>query len=394
MPNTNGRIGLFQVFDYRNGYMPQSQIAQYGARMDAVWGSVEPAPWRSAHPTMLVSQYFIMGLDQYSVTHHALSWWQQQHPDWILYACTASGAPTHDVAFMSGINVPDVPLDIHNRKAVAYQVGVMAQAAKNGGYNALAIDQVVFWNVYLGGNPNFGQSVKSGEYGCGTWHGNSFNRIYARPQDPQYTADVVNYVTQARSIAHSYGLALIVNHSAGPLSSSAERQLLANTDVVMDETGFSAYGRYPQYNGAIVKEELAYVRYAQEHGTGVLVIDKFANKTHVDSAGLEYSLATYLLGNEGGMLLFTGGLNDYGTMQYHAEYGAAIGRPCSLAATSGSVYSRRFSGGMAVVNASGSTQRFTLPSSGYHDIEGRGVSGTTLTLAPNDAYVLLGGSGC
>ena len=57
---------------------------------------------------------------------------------------------------MSGINVPDVPLDIHNPSAVAYQVGTMAQAAKNGGYNALAIDQVVFWNVYVGGNRNFG----------------------------------------------------------------------------------------------------------------------------------------------------------------------------------------------------------------------------------------------
>ena len=136
------------------------------------------------------------------------------------------------------------------------------------------------------------------------------------------------------------------------------------------------------------------MRYAQEHGTGVLVVDKFANETHVNSAGVEYSLATYLLGNEGGMLLFTGGLNDYGTMQYHAEYGAAIGRPCSHAASSGSIFSRRFSGGMAVVNASGSTQRFTLPSSGYRDIEGRGVSGTALTLGPNDAYVLLGGSGC
>jgi len=42
LPNTNGRIGLFQTFDYYNGYMPQSTINQYGARMDAVWASLEP----------------------------------------------------------------------------------------------------------------------------------------------------------------------------------------------------------------------------------------------------------------------------------------------------------------------------------------------------------------
>lgn len=373
--------------------MPQSTISQYGSRIDAVWASVQPARWTAAHPGMLVSDYFIMGLDQYSLTHHSLSWWQQNHPDWILYACTASGAPTHDIAYMKGINVPDMPLDIHNASAVSYQVGTLASAAKSGGYTALAIDQAVFWNVYAGGNPNFGQTVKSGEYGCGTWHGGTFVRDYAKPQDPQYTADVINYVGEARRIAHSYGLTLTVNHPAGSINNASERQLLANTDVDMDETGFSDYGRYTQYDGQIFRSELAYVQYAQEHGTGVLVIDKFANEAHVDSAGLEYSIATYLLGNEGGMLLFIGGLNDYGTMQFHNEYNAAIGRPCSATSGGPAVYSRRFSGGMAVVNASRSAQSFTLPSGSYHDVEGRGT-GSTLSLRPNDAYVLLGGRGC
>ena len=393
IPSTAGRIGLVQVFDYRNGYMPAAQIHQDAGKIDAVWASLEAGTWRAAHPSMLVSEYYIMGLDQYSVTHHSLTWWQQNHPDWILYACTSSGSPTHDVAYMSGINVPDVPLDIHNPSAVAYQVQTLSEVAKSTGYNALAVDQVVFWNIYKGGNPNFGQSVKSGEYGCGVWKGSTFERHYASPSDPQYAADVVNYVAAARSIAHSHGLTLITNHPAGPITSSLEQALLRNTDIDMDETGFSDYGTYAAGNGSLFKAELAYLQYAQQHGTGMMVVDKFANETSVNATGLEYSIATYLLANDGGLLLWVGGLDQYGTMQYHPEYSAPIGRACSAASGGPAVYTRRFTGGLAVVNASASTQSFTLPSGSYRDIEGRTIS-STLSIGPNGAYVLLGGPGC
>lgn len=373
--------------------MSTSQISQYGKRMDAVWASLEPSLWNAAHPGMLVSMYFIMGLDQYSITKHALSWWQQNHPDWIFYACTADGAPTHDIAYMKGIGVPDMPLDIHNPEVVAYQVVTMSKAAKAAGYNALAVDQVVFWNIYLGGNPNFGQSVNSTEYGCGVWQGGTFVRRYASKTDPQYVTDVVNYVAQARSVAHSYGVTLITNHPAGSISYAPERALLANTDVDMDETGFSDYGRYTEKNGSVFRGELPYIRYAQEHGTAMLVVDKFVNETHVDSPGFEYSLATYLLGNEGALLLFVGGLYEYGTMQYHPEYDAPIGSACSAVAGGPDVFYRRFTGGLAVVNASGVSHSFALPAGSYRDIEGRPIT-STLSLAPNDAYVLTGGSGC
>ena len=338
---------------------------------------------------MIISDYFIMGLDQYSVLKHSLSWWQQNHPSWILYACTASGAPTHDVAYMSGIRVPDVPLDIHNPDVVAYQAGVMSQYAKGAGYNALAIDQVVFWNVYAGGNPDFGQHVNKGEYGCGTWQGNTFVRHYSSPSDSQYAADVVQYVRQARSIAHSYGLTLIVNHPAGPVSNPNEQQLLLNTDVEMDETGFSDYGHYTKLNGGTIRTELPFIEFAQQHGTAVMVIDKFANEGQVDPVSLEYSIATYLLGNEGGLLLWVGGAQQYGTLQYYSQYDAPIGKPCGSVSGGPAVYTRSFSGGLVVVNGTSSPQTYSLPSGhSYHDLVGRSTA-SSLRLGPNDAYVLL-----
>ena len=391
IPSTVGRIGLFQVFDYNNGRIPSSQISGVANHYNAVWASVEPGAWKSAHPGMLVSKYFIMGLDQYSVTGHSLSWWKSNHPDWILYACDASGNPTHDIAYMPGIGVPDMPIDIHNPDAVQYQVGTLAAYAAAHDYNALAIDQAVFWNTLQGGNPSFGQTRNANEYGCGVWQGGTFVRRYASPRDRAWTADVVAYAGLAKSIAHAHGLTLIVNHPAGQISDPNEQVLVRNTDVEMDETGFSDYGRYIKDSGALFKRELAFMRYTQQQGTAMLVIDKFANMAHPDRAGFEYSLATYLLGNQGAALLFVGGLHEYGTLQYHSEYGDAIGTPCSDVAGGPQLYWRRFSGGLAVVNAGMTPASFALPSGlSYHDIEGRSV-GSTLSMQPNDAYVLLGG---
>jgi hypothetical protein len=161
----------------------------------------------------------------------------------------------------------------------------------------------------------------------------------------------------------------------------------------MDETGFSAYGQYLKHNGDFFRAELPYLRYGQEHGTAMIVVDKFANEAHVDAAGFEYSLATYLLANDGALLLFVGGLDEYGTIQYHSEYGAPIGHACAAVAGGPYVYYRRYSGGLAAVNATAQTRSFTLPAGSYRDIEGRAVR-STLALAPNDAYVLLGSGGC
>jgi hypothetical protein len=387
-PSTSSRIGLFEVFDYAGGYMPQSTIDTLGKRVDAVWASVEPHAWKSVHPTMLISNYFIMGFDQYAALRHTLAWWQSHHPDWILYACKSNGTPTHDIAYMPGINVADMPFDIHNRDAVDYQIGAMADWARSQGYNALAIDQVVFWNTLLGGNPSFNQKVDRTEYGCGVWQGSTFVRRYKSPNDHAWTADVVNYVAQARSDLRSRNMTLIVNHPAGNTSDSDERALVQNAQVLLDETGFSDYGQYPEKPG-LFEETLSYMRYAQSVGTAMLIADKFVSEAIVDDTGYEYSLATYMLGNEGNALLFVGGLHGYGTDTYRAEDDLAYGSPCAAYQTAGSVYWRRFSGSLAIVNSAGTAQTFTLPAGAtYHDIEGRAVA-PVLHLNPHDAYVLL-----
>jgi hypothetical protein len=286
-----------------------------------------------------------------------------------------------------------MPLDIHNPTVVSYQVNAMASYAASNGYNALAVDQVVFENIYHGGNGVFGQVRNPTEYGCGSWQGSTFQRDYSSPTDPQYALDVVAYVSQARSILNSRNMFLVINHPGGSTNDPNEQQLLSNTDAVMNETGFSDYGHYTN-NPNIVPDTLSWMRYAQAHGTAVFIVNKFINiDASVTGAPLEYTLATYLLGNEGAALLFTGGLHGYGTMQFHSEYDAPIGDPCGDLTGGPKVYMRQFSGGLAIVNASLSSSSVSLPAGiSYTDIEGGPAPSV---LAPMSGYVLLTSSnGC
>src|SRR5579862_500810 len=115
--NTWGRIGAGQVFDYfptTKAQMSSSQISADASRYDMVWGSFNPGPWRSANSAALVGRYYIPEEDNSLLSGHTLAWWQQNHPDWMLYACTSSGTPTQDLAYVPGVGFNDVVLDIHN----------------------------------------------------------------------------------------------------------------------------------------------------------------------------------------------------------------------------------------------------------------------------------------
>ncbi len=56
IPDTTGRVGLFQEFDKS---MTPAQIQSEAPRYDAVWGASQPQFWESAHPGIVLSRYFI-----------------------------------------------------------------------------------------------------------------------------------------------------------------------------------------------------------------------------------------------------------------------------------------------------------------------------------------------
>ncbi len=409
MPKARSGIGLFQVFDafYSYGRINPGTAVADGSRYDIVWGARPgmASSWRAGNSSLIATYYMPQETDASYVSWggigHDLAWWQAHHPDWVLYSCTAGGAPTK-IPAMIGSLPQNVPLDIHNPEVVNYQIHLAANYAIANGYNGLAYDEVVFYN--LGG-----VTAGTGAYGCGIYQNGTFVRRYSGKTDARWNADTVAWVKAAHQILTTdstlapHHLKLVVNHPAGNINDPNEQGILANVDADLDETGFADYSNYTKTNW-LFKQTVDWMRYAQAHGTAPLIIDKYYQSASVNQNQLEYGIATYLMGNEGGAGLFVGNNPGYGIEQYHSEYTANYGTACGAyyggSATnpnSPDLWYRRYSNAFVVVNGGSSSRSYesvTLPAGhSYRDLEGRPVS-NPLSVANHDAYVLLTTNGC
>lgn len=420
LPDTTGRFGLIQIFDWDGNAshtpLSTSQIQSEAPHEDSVWGAFNPSAWDGAHPGMIVSRYMLPVEDDNLVSGHDLSWWQSNHPDWILYACDSSGNPTKQLAF-SGTGFNDVPLDFSNPNVIAYQMNLMIPYLKANGYNALAADNTDLLNYLEGGNPRFGQSVISGDYGCGTYDASgNFHRVFNGPfdssSDTAFVAAMVNWVKTVSSDLHAAGMKLIINHPLyNPPTNTNESAMLAAADGMVYERGFTDYGKYMGEAANLVSNAITWAQYTQTHHIAFLITDylctawggtqPFNNNapcptdpSQIPAPQVDWSLATYALVNLGGADVYISPQTGQ-MMSYRPEYSTSYGAPCgSYTQVTTNVYERKFQGALVVVNAGTGSYSFALPSGHtYNDIEGRAVS-NPLSMGPADGYVLLTTNGC
>lgn len=418
LPDTSGRFGLTQIFDWDGTRfttpMSSTQVANEAPHYDSVWGAFEPSMWDADHPGMIVSRYMLPVEDDNLVSGHDLNWWKANHPTWILYACDSNNNPTTHLAW-STTGFPDVPLDFHNPDVISYQMSIMIPYLRANGYNTLAVDNTNLTNYLEGPNPPVeGLSAQPGWYGCGIYDANgNFVRRYNGPgTSSAFAADMINWISTVKAALAPYGIHLLSNHPLGSLSDPNELAFLSHIDGMVLENGFTQYGRYQlsSWGGvsSLVRNGLAWMEYTQQHHVAFLVTDYFCyagtqpatgapcsnDPSTLTASQVDWALATYAIGNEGGADVYT---SPHGgaVYSYRPEYAQRYGTPCASYATSGSLYYRRFQNGFAVVNASYASQTIPLPAGHtYTDIEGRAVS-SPLTVGPADAYMLLtGGNGC
>jgi hypothetical protein len=420
LPDTRGRFGLIQILDNYGGVSPltSSQIQSEAPHYDSVWGSFDPSDWNAAHPGMIVSRYMIPNEDDNLISGHNLSWWQSNHPDWVLYACDQNGNPTSDLPW-AYTGFSDVPLDIHNPDVVNYQVHLLGDYMIANGYNTLAVDNITFINYLAAPNPVLGEGEQQpGWYACGIYsqgpsvpssfvrrYGSAGSSDFDQP-DPAWISDLINWLAQARNIFATdstlapYHLHILVNHpvlDSGP--DSNEQQMLSYVDGMVDENGYTHYGQL--LSGGNFAGTLNWAEYLQSNHKAALITDYFCTGSScsndvatLSAQQVDWALASYAIGDEGGEDLYTSphGGSIY---SYRPEYATSYGMPCgSYTQPSSYVYERTFQGGLAIVNASGSSYNLALSSSHtYHDIEGRTLT-NPLTVAPEDGYFLLTSNGC
>lgn len=419
--STYGKVGLAQIFDYypSDGTNIPTATAQADAsRYNFVWGSFDTSAdpnrvtaWRQGNSSIRTALYYIIEEDNAWVSNNDqsnLAYFQQNHPDWILYACNSSGQMTSDYAYTQGDGFPDVPLNLENSAVRAYQYNSLITYAQQHGYTTVALDEVILYDFMIG-NPSIGNpsNQNPNEYACGTRNSDgSANIIYSSKNDSKWAQDIVTWVQGAYQAAHQAGLSVAINHPAGSTGSLTEQQLIQNTDILLNEAGFTNYGtsnHYPLTDSSMYTASYAYMEYAQARGKAVVDIDRWDIDGNYPTANhIEYGIATYELTNEGNLDLFQiakVGPYGYGAENYHNEYAQAnqLGYPCTAAQSGGqSIYYRRFSNGLVVANVGApSAENYTLPSNHtYTDLEGRSLS-NTLSINPEDGYVLFtNGNGC
>jgi len=258
------------------------------------------------------------------------------------------------------------------------------------------------------GNPKLGQTVVSGYYGCGVLSHGTFIKRYTSATDPAWARDVINWLNTAHSILTTdpvigpKHIALSLNHPGGVVSNTNEQALLNSVDIVIDEMGFVDYGKYTQAsNASLFGFTLNYALYAQAHGKGIVLIDRFVQSTALTNAQLAYAIATYLMVNQQGANLFVTP-NSYGSEQYFSKEGAVLGVPCGAAARTDSlnpqIWYRKFNNGLAIVNSGSLPKTFEVahPPIGhvYKDL----FSGVTLAPAinvnSNQAVIATTTNGC
>jgi Hypothetical glycosyl hydrolase family 15 len=363
-------IHLFLAFDYH-----VSNPAAVANRYDFVWGARidHVANFRAGNPDIFLSYYIPFQDDWGTFTNnsatHDLAYWKATHPDWILYKCdrtTPADQPDHT----------NVPFDFADPAVVSWQVQTYAQQASTSGYNAIAADNLDLEN-YSGA--------------CGAYKNGKWVQLYTgQPNDPQWRADIITWVTRMQYALHhlKHPLALIVNLGLGKLSPNNPqvRQVLNNVDGISDESGFTDYGfGYLTDNSWFQK--IQWIESMQEQSKLVYIVNQFPS---VNRAEIQWALASYLMCKEHAAALFISTIQGYGGDSWYSEYNAQIGAPLGSMYQAQNVYFRNYSHGLSIVNPSATnTYRVILSSkSSYKDMYGNAV-GQALTLPPHTGLVLL-----
>lgn len=361
-----------------------------------------------------------------------LSWWQANHPSWVLYQRDRKTPATYWG--------PGIGLDISNPAVVDWMLHAPASehsrsaaAIAAAGYDAISLDLFAFGNYFKA---------------CGRWQGAQWVDMYTPSwSDPAYKRDVLAWLQRfyaglatvpaaGATAPRARGgntvparLLLVPNHAShvGQAASgywgseawnSSETFVVGNhTDGVLSEEGWTGYGG-GLVGGAGWENKALFQRNLAAHGKAYFSVNYWGPKnvrTHANVtnasylAAEDYFVATHLVANQGNAALYYG--------PNHCTFGAAaaactcgswcsrgagwvfsrsitpaVGTPLGQATrTPSGLWRREYSTGVALVNPS-TTRTVSArldPRLNYRDRHGNDVDQSNpVTLGPTSGVTL------
>jgi hypothetical protein len=364
-----------------------AEIKEAASRFDFIWGSSLGPAWRNVSTEIVTSLYtpYAWGSN--------ITWWQINHPDWLLYKCDRVTP-----AYWDGIKA-DVPFDMSNEDAVRFRYHQIG----GPGYNAIAADMFYLENTAGAcGAWRAPTSVRPGESTAPQWV-----QLFSGKSsgDPKWEDAQIRWAQQCRALLHAHDppLLLIPNYSL--LGRSWDdpllQRLLGSVDGILDEQGYSNYGGMDSgksYFANLLKHQTN----AQKKGCAYYQINEVHNTN--SNATRRFVVGAYLQGRDNASAVFMSDMQDYGEeVPHRAEFDAPVGRALGPtietngtagAAPNSGCWVREFSHAVVAVNANKlntsacslllDPRRFS-----YQDVYGRPVEGAEVAVAENDAAILL-----
>ena len=331
---------------------------------------------------------------------NTLSWYQQNHPDWILYKCDR-------VTPLQAYDYFAVIPDFTNPAYVDFKW--QTQMAQFGSYpqEAVGFDNALLSNDFVP-TPGSDYGHACGVYNSsGQWVQKFAGRgSFAEVFDPQFTDAYIAFLAEIRNRLHALPnpKLFVVNTNPIIVSNDATRRarLIAAVDAVLVEGG--AYG--PEWLGDSRKLWLNNLKLSQEMdaaGKGVYgeMRGVGTGEAAIDHTWIQFNLASYLLGKGHHNGLRVRPVFEISTdtgIYWPTEFENAkgIGTPCApmsqVAGVNGTeegLYLREYSNGAVAVNASlGTAYSTTLPSGSYTNLYGSGIN-PNVNLQPSTGFVYL-----
>ncbi len=368
--DASNNIHTFLTFSY-NVNDPASIAKAY----DFVWGAetYQVQGFRASNPNIMLSYYIPYNRDVGAygqadlAKQHDLNYWRSNHPDWVLYKCDGS-TPAY-------LDDNTIPLDISNPDVVNYQMQNGAIPASQNGYDALATDNV---------------NLENTTGACGFYHGGQWIQRYSgNTDDPQWRSDILGWMTRLQEALHAlpHPMALVPNLSLAPLSPGDPfaQQIADHVDAILDEGGFTQYGQGYLTDNAWL-QTVQYIKSVQQRQKPYYILNEVPD---TGNDQMQWNIASYLMAKERYSAIFIAHNQDYGSDKRYNEYNTQIGAPTGEMYSGQSVYWRNYSGGVVVVNPSGSNSyTVSAPAGNFSDMYGNHV-GQSFTMPPHSGMVLL-----
>lgn len=373
--DTTTGIHLGLPFNY--GITPTEEVAP----VDFVFGSNFP------HTPSTVYNTFYQPFQRDGNAIHSLTWWQAQHPDWVVYQCDQQ-TPAYE------FGDANMPLDIANPAVLAYLLQTAIIPAINKGYPGIAFD-----NVSLNNSAQRCGVWQQQSDGTRVWHQEYSGQYY----DPAYAQTVLAWAKYMRQQIDTYTQQHGLSHVTIAMNLSEDYAhpedfalLAPYFDIDFNEAGFTNWGNQPVTDAhwlTLAQE----VQTLDAAGKAVILNGEEPQDTSaITTAQIQWILASYLLVKGHHTYTYISGMinggkqQDYGRLILYPEYYAPIGAPLAPMHADGGVYQRTYANGLVFVNPSATTTyTVQLPSAVYTDLYGQVYQGS-LTLAPASGIILLG----